>query len=170
MLEVKEKELLSGTEIIERIKKELKNADIKATIRKCRGGITTNFAVTVRLTKNDLLEYDEYLKEYRVRECYGRIVLSEDKFIWAKDFYKLPTDEQEEIRRAAATYDYQYYIEEAKDGANLHSFEKGRLLTLSALDKLQGVKDIIQAYHYDNSDVMHDYFDTNFYYSIYIKL
>lgn len=170
MSEVKEKELLSGAEIIERIKNDLKKAGIKATIRKHRGGITTNFAVTVRLCQNDLEEFAKYIEKYRVRECYGRIAVSEEKAICSEAFYKLPINEQEEIRRTAAAHDYKYYTEEARAGANLHNFEKGKLLTPSALDKLQCVKDIIKAYHYDNSDAMHDYFDTNFYYSIYVKL
>lgn len=168
MLEVKEKVVLSGDEIIVRIKNDLKIAGIKATIRRSRG-IITNFAVTVKLGKNDLLGYDEYIEKYRIRECYGRITVGEGKDIWSEDFYKLPMDDREQITKAAAAYDYKYYITEAKDGADLHNFEKGKLLTLSALDMLERVKTIIQAYHYDDGDVMRDYFDTNFYYSIYIK-
>jgi len=46
------------------------------------------------------------------------------------------------------------------------SDRRNTMLTEEAENVLRGVVEIIKEYHYDNSDPMVDYFDTNFYFNV----
>ena len=72
--------------------------------------------------------------------------------------------EQKRIRQAAAEYDYK----QAAHGQdiNRHSIDRMTAYTADTLRKLHRVKAIIEAYRYDGTNSMVDYFDTNFYYDL----
>lgn len=59
----------------------------------------------------------------------------------------------------------EFYKNYGYKSVNHYSFRNSDYLTVSARTLFGMINDIIQKYHYDRSDIMTDYFDTNFYYS-----
>ena len=77
----------------------------------------------------------------------------------------MDADEQEQIRQAAARYEYR----DIRSGKTVYHVDRIDYLIPSALETVTLVDKIISAYRYDCSNSMVDYFDTNFYYDIDIK-
>lgn len=51
---------------------------------------------------------------------------------------------------------------------NVYSIDSYLVLSDKAKEVLQGAKDFVNRYHWDESDAMQDYFNTNFYFYLYV--
>lgn len=86
------------------------------------------------------------------------------------DYYSSKTSaaEQEKIRISAAACEYHREAESEND-VNYYHIDKYKVYTPETMEIIKKVNSIVSAYRYDESNAMVDYFDTNFYYSIYTK-
>lgn len=157
---------LHGADLSAAIRADLKKAGIKGTscrIHTYTGG--QNLTVTVKVSPDDFIPFDEYLKVYRIKGSQAWIYTSNSEPIHCDRYWGADGDEQERIRRAAAEWDYRNYT--TKEAAYRVSWIDW--MTTEAKKKLELIDAIISAYRYDCSNSMVDYFDTNFFYDIRLK-
>lgn len=157
---------LHGTDLSAAIRADIKNAGIKGVTVKVKtyaGG--QSITATVTLTPDDLIPFDQYLENYRISGSTAWIHFGDGEYIHAEKYWASDTEEQERIRRAAAAYEYSNATTKENAYHNTH----GNHLTPEAKAKVSRVDALIAAYRYDCSNGMVDYFDTNFYYDIYLK-
>lgn len=85
-------------------------------------------------------------------------------------YFAADAAEQARIRTAAAEYAYDCILRRGTVEVNQYHIDSNDYLTASGLALLRRVDAIIRAYRYDESNSMVDYFDTNFYYDLEVKL
>lgn len=155
---------LHGADLSAAIRADLKKAGIKNTTVKCKtyaGG--QNVTATVKLTDSDYIPFEQFLDQYMV-SCSGWIYTGTDS-IFADNYWRMEAAEREQIRQAAARYEY----DEIRAGRKVYRIDRIDYLIPSTLETVKLVDKIISAYRYDCSNSMVDYFDTNFYYDIDLK-
>lgn len=119
----------------------------------------------IKITETDMISREQYIADYTISASRAYIYIGDrGESIHIDEYYKLDSAEQKRIRQAAAEYDYK----QAAHGRdiNRHSIDEETAYTADTLRKLHRVKAIIEAYRYDGTNSMVDYFDTNFYYDL----
>lgn len=164
---VKSHKHLYGADLSAAIRADLKTAGIKGASVRCHsysGG--QSITVTVKLADSDYLTEAEYVDGYRIKGGWHWIPLSKNEHVTADDYFAAETAAaQEEIRIRAARYEYEI----AKtDCQQCHSADSAKAVTSAARARLCTVQSIIEAYRYDDSNSMVDYFDTNFYWTMHL--
>lgn len=169
----KSNRMLFGADLSAAIRTDIKNAGIKRCTVRCNsysGG--QHLYVTIKTTPEDVIGRDEFVQRYKIKDSFPWIEF------WNKEgmvstlhidtYYNMSRDEQEAIRISAAQLDYHQTIESE---CNLNHYYLGQYcgFSHSGTKKIEAVRDIIEAYRYDNSNAMVDYFDTNFYFTIITK-
>ena len=161
---------LYGSNLSAAIRADIKAAGIKGVTVKCKsysGG--QSITATVQLNESDFVPLDEYVNKYTISPSSTWIYTSSTGRCIHRDEY-LGADEnkREEIRRAAAVYEYVIVHDKT---ACVHSrfLDEYDMFTAAMKDKLHRINNIITAYRYDESNGMVDYFNTNFYYDIVTK-
>lgn len=157
---------LHGAELSKAIREELKAQGIKGVTVSCKtysGG--QHVTAKIKITEADMISREQYIADYTIST--SRAWIYDDKSgecIHIDKYYKLDGAEKERIRQAAAEYDYK----QAAHGQdiNQYSIDRETAYTADTLRKLHRVKAIIEAYRYNDSNSMVDYFDTNFYYDL----
>lgn len=159
---------LYGSDLSAAIRQEFKAAGLKGVTIKCNsysGG--QSLTITVKTAESDFVPRDEYIRNYSPRPVCGWIDLGPDDRIHESDYYNAEGD-QENLRRAAAAYDYQLCTSGARS-LNQYYLERCTEFVPAMLEKLHKINSIVSAYRYNDSNSMVDYFDTNFYYTICTK-
>lgn len=159
---------LYGSSLSAAVREDLKKAGIKGTsvkIKTYSGGQT--LTVTVKVAAEDYIPYEQYLDNYRITGSQAWITLGPGvgELIHSDQYWAADGDEQERIRQTAAAYQWQKLT--TQETAPRVSWIDW--LTEEAKRKIERIDAIIRAYRYDCSNGMVDYFDTNFYYDIYLK-
>lgn len=155
---------LYGADLTAAIRADLKAAGLKGvTVRKCSGdGIT----ITVSISPSDLLTVEEYAETWKPA---GYWIDTPNGSIHRDTYYySMAAAEQQEIRRQAAQAEITRYRTEEQE-INHYHVDDYTHLTPDYRAKLHKILDIVGQYHYDSSNSMVDYFDTNFYLSLYTK-
>ena len=155
---------LFGTDLSAAIRADLKKAGIKNTTVKVKsyaGG--QSLTATVKIPASDYIPFELFLDQYMV-SCSGWIYTGSES-IHADTYWSMDADEQEQIRQAAARYEY----DDIRSGKKVYRVDRINYLTPAALETVKKIDSIIAAYRYDCSNSMVDYFDTNFYYDIDLK-
>lgn len=157
---------LYGADLSAAVREDLKKAGIKgASVRVHTYSGGQNLTVTLKCTPEDYLSFAEYLERYRITGSQAWINLSPSEYIHSDKYWAADSDERERIRVAAARYDY----EKATTKEQCHRIGWVDWLTDAAKKRMEQVDAIINAYRYDCSNSMVDYFDANFYYDICLK-
>ena len=164
---------LYGAELSKAIREDIKVAGVKGVTVKCKsysGG--QSIIATITTTSADLVSQEEYTANYRVTGSFDWVRYTDEngmhKDVHIRDFYYLPAELQESIRLENAARDYaRDYVHGTH--INHYHIDSYTGFTAAALEKIKCVKSIIEAYRYDESNSMVDYFDTNFYYDINTK-
>lgn len=159
---------LFGADLSRAIREDIKKAGIKGVSVSCKsysGGQSVK--VTVTLRADEFVSLPEWIENYRITSQTW-IYTGESEPIFHEKYFSLSAREQEEIRRAAAEYEY-IRCTERENQLNVYNVGTWTQFTPEARKKLVAVHDVINAYRYDESNAMVDYFDTNFYYDIYTK-
>ena len=164
---------LYGAALSKAIRDDIKAAGIKGVTVKCKtysGG--QSIIATITTTAADLVSEEEYTANYRVTGSFDWVRYTDEngihKDVHIRDFYYLPAELQESIRLENAARDYaREYTHETQ--INRYHIDSYTGFTAAALEKIKHVKSIIEAYRYDKSNSMVDYFNTNFYYDINTK-
>lgn len=157
---------LYGADLSAAIRADLKTAGIKGAsvkVKSYSGG--QSITVTVKVTPSDFIPYDQYVSNYQISGSTAWIYFSDSEYIHCDKYWEADADEQERIRQAAASWEWQ------KATTREHGYIPRHIdwLTYEAMEKLNRIDSIVIAYRYDCSNSMVDYFDTNFYYDINIK-
>nr|DAL30128.1 MAG TPA_asm: hypothetical protein [Caudoviricetes sp.] len=160
---------LYGAELSAAIRADIKAAGIKGVtvkVKEFSGG--QEITATIKGSAADCADRAEYIDKWTPG---GRnwIDLGDDGTISARDFYAME-DGQNEIRMKAAAIEY-----DARTCAGFHSVNQYHIdsyteFTPEFIAKINAVNAIIRNYNYDDSNSMVDYFDTNFYYDLYVKI
>lgn len=160
----KSNKYLFGADLSAAIRADLKKAGIKNTTVKVKsyaGG--QSLTATVKLPDSDYIPFEQFLDRYMV-SCSGWIYTGSES-IFADTYWSMEAAEQEQIRQAAARYEY----DDIRSGKKVYRVDRINYLIPAALETVKKIDSIISAYRYDCSNSMVDYFDTNFYYDIDIK-
>lgn len=154
---------LYGADLTAAIRADLKKAGLKGvTVRKGAGdGIT----ITVTLSPADLLTAEEYEDVWKPS---GRWIDTPNGSIHRDTYYDMTAAEQQEIRHQAAQAEITRY-QTTEQSINHYYVDDYTQFTPDYRAKLHKILDIVSQYHYDNSNSMVDYFDTNFYLTLYTK-
>lgn len=155
---------LYGAELTAAIRADFKVAGLKGvTVRQYHGG--SGIAVTVPLTTADLVTVDEYAEIWQPS---GYWIDTKNGSISRDTYYAMTAAEQAEIRHQVAHAEITRY-QSTEQSINHYYIDKYTHLTPGYRAKLHQVLDIVSQYHYDGSNSMVDYFDTNFYLTLYTK-
>lgn len=157
-------QFLYGSDLSKAIREALKAAGIRGVTVSCKtysGG--QSITATVKTTEADFVGRDEYIANYEIKPSFSRIWTGSES-IFVDDYYNMPGEKQEEIRKAAALANYEKSLKGIS--INEHYIEKYNEFTPSFLSKLEAVNNIIKSFNYNESNAMVDYFNTNFYWDI----
>lgn len=159
---------LYGADLSAAVRADLKAAGIKGTsvrVHSYAGG--QSLSVTVKTTAEDVLTPEAFTETYTISPSYDWIY-TDCGGVSVNDFYAMTAEQQEEVRRQAARYAYHKEVESECDINHYHP-DKYQGFSETGRKKLQTILSIIEAYRYDESNSMVDYFDTNFYFDITTK-
>lgn len=160
---------LYGSDLAKAIRADIKNAGIKGVTIASKHG---NIQATITTTAADILPEADFIASYQVEGFFGWVDYEDEngcrKTVSTCDYYSLPEELKEKIRLDHARREY------ARDYATQNNLNHYRIdkyagFTEAGRQKIQSVLSIIEAYRYDESNSMVDYFNTNFYISIYTK-
>lgn len=161
---------LYGTDLAKAIREDLKKAGIKGVTIASKHG---NIQATMVLTASDCIPFEQFLESYNVRDAFGWVDYHDEngmsKTVHIQDYYDLPDELRERIRREHAEMEYREECQ-TNSGINHYHLDKYHGYTEDFMHKVHRVVSIISAYRYDETNTMVDYFDTNFYFDIYTKV
>lgn len=160
---------LYGQDLKKAIADDIKKAGIKGITLAMKHG---NLQATIKTTTEDLKTFEEFEKEFRIKAGSWIYYFNENGKIQniygEKYFYNLTEEEQKDIRTKAARFEY-YKEAETETTLNHYYLDDYKAFTEIGMKKINKICRIIEAYRYDESNSMVDYFDTNFYYDIITK-
>lgn len=165
----KSNKALYGSELSAAVRADIKKAGIKGVTVSCKsysGG--QSLTLKVKLDESNFVPFDEFLKSYDVKPSWCWLWDGENS-IHVDKYFDMSAAEQEETRVKCAKAEYLKYTTTNQD-LNQFRVDDYKMFNKSGIDKLHRVKNIVEAYRYDNSNSMVDYFDTNFYYDICTKV
>lgn len=162
---------LYGADLSAAIRADVKRAGLKGVTISCKsysGG--QSIRAKVKTTAEDVKPWAEFLAGYVVSPSGYWLDCLNDSGKWytksrEEYFCSMTAEEQEQTRTDAARAEWQRETQSQND-VNYYHLDKYTSFTDRFLAKLRLLNDIINAYRYDESNAMVDYFDTNFYYDI----
>lgn len=166
---------LYGADLSKAIREDIKAAGIKGASVRCKtysGG--QSITVTLSLPTTAYISKEQFAVDYRIPTSASWIYYEDEdgksQTMHIEKYYSRETsaEEQERIRIAAAKYAYKREAESEND-LNIYHLDKYKVYTTETIEIIKKVNSLINAYRYDESNSMVDYFDTNFYYDIHTK-
>lgn len=162
---------LYGAELSKAIREELKRQGIKGVSVSCKtysGG--QEVLIKVKAAAEDFVSREKYVNDYVSGEFGFNsywFQTENGESVHRNDLFgsKYSSDEQQRILRSHATREYDYAVSHATD-INHYRIEDNKIYTEAFRAKLSRINAVLDAYHYDDSNSMVDYFDTNFYRNI----
>ena len=164
---------LYGAELSAAIREELKRSGIKGAsvrVKTFTGG--QEIGITATFTAADVVPFEQYAENYEIRPggwIYYKDDEGKEQCIWHEQYYKMNSAEQRELRRKAARYEWEKYTQRGQQ-LNKYYLDDYKQFTTAFLEKLKRIRKIANAYNYDESNGMVDYFDTGFYLFMSTKL
>ena len=155
-----------GTELAQIMREELKRRGATGCTVRTRKGYTDAYDVTVTISPEELRSVEAVALRYSLPEflydsCNGAYIDGK----WVRDLNERPEEEQEAARLSFIRASFV-----SQDFHGTISAKSSRILTPSALERLEAVRRICNQWNYDNSDIMTDYFDVGYYLTISTKL
>lgn len=166
---------LYGADLSKAIRADIKAAGIKGASVRCKtysGG--QSITVTLSLPQSAYVTKQQFAVDYRIPTSASWIYYEDEdgksQTIHVGKYYSNETsaEEQERIRISAAASEY-HREAEIENELNVYHLDKYKVYTPATMETIKKVNSIINAYRYDESNAMVDYFDTNFYYTICTK-
>lgn len=154
---------LYGSDLSKAIREELKRHGIKGVSVSCKtysGGQSVR--VKVAASTADYISREEYTASYRINDA-GHWLTTEDGQSISRDtWYTLDGDEQRRTLASHARREYDYSTTHSID-INYYHIDNYTEYTEAFRAKLHKINAVLDTFHYDDSNGMVDYFDTNFY-------
>ena len=160
---------LYGSDLSKAIREELKRQGIKGCSVSCKtysGGQSVR--VRVNATAADFVSRDEYINNYSCNDVGYWLYTEDGEQIHRDKWFALDADEQQRTLRSHAARAYDYSISHDID-INHYHIDSYKEYTVEFKAKLHKINAVLDTYHYDDSNSMVDYFDTNFYRDIEVK-
>ena len=124
--------------------------------------------IKVKATAADFIGRGEYINDYAAGK-YGLsaawFYTEDGESVHRDKLFSLSNEEQRRIIRSHAAREYDYYISGSYD-INHYRIDDNKIYTEAFRAKLSRINAVLDTYHYDDSNSMDDYFDTNFYRNI----
>ena len=153
---------------------DLKKSDVKTRNQSYSGG--QNITITLKLDKSiyapSLAEFTEIDKQKTLTHRYNWIWTTKDGLhvqIFSDQLWSMTSEEQEKAATVTAEYHKKYYFDAKEIEINHYHIDEEIMLNEKGRQIVHAAKQVIESYHYDDSNSMVDYFNTNFYYSIRIQ-
>ena len=160
---------LYGAELSKAIREELKRQGIKGVSVSCKtftGG--QEVRIKVKAAAADFIGRDEYINDYAAGK-YGLstawFYTEDGESVHRDKLFSLSNEEQRRIIRSHAAREYDSAVSGRTD-INYYRIDDNKIYTEVFRAKLHRINAVLDAYHYDDSNSMVDYFDTNFYRNI----
>ncbi|MBQ5824627.1 MAG: hypothetical protein IIW48_07430 [Clostridia bacterium] len=161
---------LHGKELSKAVRESFKIAGVKGVSVSCKtyaGG--QNLTITVKVNSSDFISESEFVANYQVCTSGWIYTSLKGECIHVDEYFgRMTAEEQQKTREVAARCEYQKYTQR-EQSLNQYYLSEYKMFTPEFAAKLQLINRIILSYNYDDSNGMVDYFNTNFYYSIYTK-
>lgn len=162
---------LYGSDLAKAIRADLKSAGIKGVTIASRHG---DIQATIATTSADVVPELEFVQKYKELDAatFDWIHYTDEfgieRSVHKQDIGNLPGDLRESIRLENA---YKEYARDYAKSTSLNHYylDKYTGFTAEGLARIKKVLAIIEAYRYDESNSMVDYFSTNFYITLYTK-
>lgn len=162
---------LYGSDLAKAIRADLKAAGIKGVTIASRHG---DIQATITTTAEDVVPELEFVQKYNELDAapFDWIHYTDEfgieRSVHKQDIGNLSDDLREAIRLENA---YKEYARDYAKSTSLNHYylDKYTGFTAEGLAKIKKVLAIIEAYRYDESNSMVDYFSTNFYITLYTK-
>lgn len=160
---------LHGAELSKAIREELKAQGIKGVFVSCKtfaGGqeVTTK----VKATAADCIGRDEYINDYAAGK-YGLsaawFYTEDGESVHRDKLFSLSNEEQRRIIRSHAAREYDSAVSGRTD-INHYRIDDNKIYTEAFRAKLHRINAVLDTFHYDDTNSIVDYFDTNFYYNL----
>ena len=159
---------LYGAELSKAVREDIKKAGFKGvSVRIEKYSMGQHLYITVPLRSDEFVSLPEWIENYRITPGMCWIYTGTDS-VHVGRYFEMSAHEQEEIRVAAAEYEYERRTARECD-LNVYHLDTWTQFNAEARAKLEKIHGIVNAYRYDDSNAMVDYFDTNFYYDISTK-
>ena len=160
---------LHGAELSKAIREELKAQGIKGVSVSCKtfsGG--QKVTIKVKATAADFIGRDEYINDYAAGK-YGLsaawFYTEDGESVHRDKLFSLSNEEQRRIIRSHAAREYDSAVSGRTD-INHYRIDDNKIYTEAFRVKLHKINAVLDTYHYDDSNSMVDYFNTNFYRNI----
>lgn len=160
---------------LDAIREDIKAAGIKGvTARKDPRGYTPHYTFTVKVTSEDIIPREQFINAYEFNFRFGKVYLGNGKHVGTNDLNRMSIEEYQttKIQAANAAYDkIAKDLDNYGEGMSLGSgaYTDSPEFTEELNKKIHKVFQIVEAYHWDESNAMVDYFNANFYYSVVAK-
>ena len=154
---------LHGSDLSKAIREELKRQGIKGCSVSCKtysGGQSVR--VRVNATAADFVSRDEYINNYSCNDIGYWLYTEDGEQIHRDKGFALDGDEQRRTLASHARREYDYSTTHSID-INYYHIDNYTEYTEAFRAKLHKINAVLDTYHYDDSNSMVDYFDTNFY-------
>ena len=160
---------LYGSGLSKAIREELKAQGIKGVSVSCKtftGG--QEITVKVKAAAEDFTDREEYINDYAAGK-YGLratwFYTEDGESVHRDNLFSLSNEEQRRIIRSHAAREYDSAVSGRTD-INHYRIDDNKIYNEAFRAKLHRINAVLDAYHYDDSNSMVDYFDTNFYRNI----
>lgn len=162
---------LHGAELSKAIREELKRQGVKGVSVSCKtftGG--QEITVKVKAAAEDFISREKYINDYDAGK-YGLraawFVTEDGESIHHTALFsdKYSNEEQHRIIRSHAAREYDSAVSGRTD-INHYRIDDNKIYTEAFRAKLHRINAVLDTFHYDDSNSMVDYFDTNFYRNI----
>ena len=164
---------LYGADLSKAIREDIKKAGIKGVTVRCKsysGG--QSITATVSLPESAFVPEADFVADYQIK-CNQYWLYYYDSFgkvqsIHIDKYFAADAAEQEKIRTSVAMYEYDRETRHECQ-INHYHIDSYKSFTEETGKLLKKIQSIIEAYRYDESNAMVDYFNTNFYFDIITK-
>lgn len=161
---------LHGKELSKAVRESLKIAGVKGATVSCEtysGG--QHLYVKVKTTDADFVSESEFIDNYEIKTSGWIYTSLTGESVHTDEYFgRMTAEEQQKTRTAAAKCEYEKYTQR-ENSLNQYYLSDYRMFSPEFAAKLQLINRVILSYNYDDSNSMVDYFNTNFYYTIYTK-
>lgn len=168
----KSKKYLYGSDLSREIRKDIKDSGVKGVTVGCQtysGGQSVR--VKFKTKPEDFVTFEDYVENFTERDLPYWVRLEDGTSVDRSDVFYLPEEKRKHVIELAAKQSYDRFRVEKKypETLNHYCIDDYHMFTDEFLKKVHKVNSILDSYHYDDSNGMVDYFDTNFYreYSVY---
>lgn len=160
---------LFGQDLKKAIAEDIKKSGIKGVSLSMKKG---NLTATIKTAPEDLKTPEEFRETFEIQPSYNWISYFDEnknrKEIPTKKYFAMTAEEQKDIKEKAAEFKY-YKEAESENWLNHYYLDRYGVFSDTGMKRIKTVQKIIEAYRYDESNLMVDYFNTNFYYDIITK-